>query len=232
MSRSATELVIRVDDVDAMPGALRAAGLRRDRSRGPGVGLAPRLVPRRRRPADLDLHPDRPGWLRAAGRATPRTRSTASGPAAADRGGSARRSPPSRRPSPRTSPRRRSPGRQRADVAILGGGYTGLWTAIRLRELEPSLRVVVIESDVCGGGASGRNGGFVTGWWDELPGLIELAGDAEAVRTAEALDTSIADMAAFLEANAIDAWWTRARLRVGQRVARPGRRLARGNGRV
>ena len=99
-------------------------------------------------------------------------------------------------------------GEQRADVAILGGGYTGLWTAIRLRELEPSLRVVVIESDICGGGASGRNGGFVTGWWDELPGLIGLAGEREAVRTAEALDASIADMHGFSEANGIDAWWT------------------------
>jgi len=99
-------------------------------------------------------------------------------------------------------------GEERADVAILGGGYTGLWTAIRLRELEPALRIVVIESDICGGGASGRNGGFVTGWWDELPGLVALAGDAEAVRTAEALDTTIAAMRAFLEANGIDAWWT------------------------
>ena len=99
-------------------------------------------------------------------------------------------------------------GEHRADVAILGGGYTGLWTAIRLRELEPSLRVVVIESDMCGGGPSGRNGGFVTGWWDELPGLIRLAGDAEAIRTAEALDTSIADMRSFSESNGIDCWWT------------------------
>jgi glycine/D-amino acid oxidase-like deaminating enzyme len=99
-------------------------------------------------------------------------------------------------------------GETRADVAILGGGYTGLWTAIRLTELAPEARIVVVESDICGGGASGRNGGFVTGWWDELPGLIALAGDAEAVRTAQALDTCIDDMAAFCEANGIDAWWT------------------------
>jgi glycine/D-amino acid oxidase-like deaminating enzyme len=99
-------------------------------------------------------------------------------------------------------------GEEHADVAILGGGYTGLWTAIRLTELAPGARIVVLESDVGGGGASGRNGGFVTGWWDELPGLIALAGDAEAVRTAQALDASIAEMRAFVEANAIDAWWT------------------------
>lgn len=99
-------------------------------------------------------------------------------------------------------------GEHRADVAILGGGYTGLWTALRLRELEPSLRVAVIEGDICGGGASGRNGGFVTGWWDELPGLIALAGDDEAVRTAEALDDAIDDTRRFCEANGIDCWWT------------------------
>jgi glycine/D-amino acid oxidase-like deaminating enzyme len=99
-------------------------------------------------------------------------------------------------------------GEERADFAILGGGYTGLWTAIRLSELAPGARIVVIEGDVCGGGASGRNGGFVTGWWDELPGLIALAGDAEAVRTAQALDTTIGEMRTFLEANGIDAWWT------------------------
>jgi glycine/D-amino acid oxidase-like deaminating enzyme len=67
---------------------------------------------------------------------------------------------------------------------------------------------VVVEQDICGGGPSGRNGGFVTGWWDELPGLIKLAGDAEAVRTAQALDTSIDDVGAFCAANGIDAAWT------------------------
>ena len=72
----------------------------------------------------------------------------------------------------------------RADVAILGGGYTGLWTALRIRELEPSARVVILEEDLCGSGPSGRNGGFVTGWWDELPGLIRQFGESEAIRNA------------------------------------------------
>ncbi len=46
------------------------------------------------------------------------------------------------------------------DVAIVGGGFTGLWTAIALTETDPSLRVVVLEQEVVGFGASGRNGGF------------------------------------------------------------------------
>jgi len=51
-------------------------------------------------------------------------------------------------------------GRVRADVAVIGGGFTGLWSAIRLLETEPTLRVVVLEADRVGWGASGRNGGF------------------------------------------------------------------------
>src|SRR5438876_1163381 len=44
-------------------------------------------------------------------------------------------------------------GAQRADIAIIGGGYVGLWTALRLKEHAPSCDVALIEQDVCGGGA-------------------------------------------------------------------------------
>ena len=56
-----------------------------------------------------------------------------------------------------------------ADVAIVGGGYTGLWTALALKEREPGLDVVVLEADECGRGPSGRNGGFCHGYWSHLP---------------------------------------------------------------
>jgi glycine/D-amino acid oxidase-like deaminating enzyme len=46
------------------------------------------------------------------------------------------------------------------DLAVVGGGYTGLWTALRARERDPSCDVVLVEADVAGGAASGRNGGF------------------------------------------------------------------------
>jgi glycine/D-amino acid oxidase-like deaminating enzyme len=52
-------------------------------------------------------------------------------------------------------------GEVQADVAIIGGGFTGLWTAIELLEREPTMSVVVCEADVVGYGASGRNGGFL-----------------------------------------------------------------------
>jgi glycine/D-amino acid oxidase-like deaminating enzyme len=49
-----------------------------------------------------------------------------------------------------------------ADVCIVGGGYTGLWTAYYLAQAAPELRIVVLESEFCGYGASGRNGGWLS----------------------------------------------------------------------
>src|SRR3954467_8576624 len=49
------------------------------------------------------------------------------------------------------------------DVAIVGGGYTGLRTALELRRADPSLGVVVLGPEACGFGASGRNGGWLSG---------------------------------------------------------------------
>lgn len=97
-----------------------------------------------------------------------------------------------------------------ADVVVLGGGYTGLWTAWRLTELDPGARVVVLESDICGGGPSGRNGGFVTGWWDELPRLIERHGRDGALAIARAIDDAVDEVGAWCSANGVDAWYTKA----------------------
>ncbi|HET7450073.1 MAG TPA: FAD-dependent oxidoreductase [Gaiellaceae bacterium] len=71
-----------------------------------------------------------------------------------------------------------------ADVAIVGGGFTGLWTALELKRRRPSTRVVLLEATRCGDGASGRNGGFLHGLWAGLPRLIELLGEGDAVATA------------------------------------------------
>ncbi|MEO5757751.1 MAG: FAD-binding oxidoreductase [Mesorhizobium sp.] len=61
------------------------------------------------------------------------------------------------------APRPALPGAIAADVAIVGAGYTGLWTAYYLKKAKPSLRVVVIEREFAGFGASGRNGGWLSG---------------------------------------------------------------------
>ena len=88
---------------------------------------------------------------------------------------------------------------------MVGGGYTGLWTAYQLLHLDPMLRVLVLEMDICGGGPSGRNGGFVNGWWDELGLLRELFGDERALACAREVARSVTDIAAWCERHAINA---------------------------
>ena len=97
-----------------------------------------------------------------------------------------------------------------ADVVIVGGGYTGLWTAIRVTELEPGARVVLLEADICGGGPSGRNGGFVTNWWDEYSTLLARYGAEGARAVGEAIETAVDEVGAFCAAHRVDAWFTKA----------------------
>jgi putative aminophosphonate oxidoreductase len=105
----------------------------------------------------------------------------------------------------------RSPltGADRADVAILGGGYVGLWSAIRIKEREPDCDVVVLERDVCGAGASGRNGGMVLSWWPKFASLNKLCGEEEAARLGRASEAAIDEIGAFCEQHGIDAHFRR-----------------------
>jgi glycine/D-amino acid oxidase-like deaminating enzyme len=91
----------------------------------------------------------------------------------------------------------------RADVCIVGGGYTGLWTALEIRRRSPDTSVVVLEEDICGGGASGRNGGFATSWWDELPELVHRFGEQHARVLADASTQAIREIGAFHESRGI-----------------------------
>ena len=68
-----------------------------------------------------------------------------------------------RRLGPLPPPRPPLDGDRGADVCIVGAGYTGLWTAYELKRAQPGLDVVVLESRFAGFGASGRNGGWVSG---------------------------------------------------------------------
>ncbi len=63
-------------------------------------------------------------------------------------------------------------GEIKVDVAIVGGGYTGLWTALALKARKPGLSVAVIEASLCGSGASGKNGGKVHGYWASAAGHV------------------------------------------------------------
>lgn len=96
-------------------------------------------------------------------------------------------------------------GETRADVCIVGGGYTGLWTAVMLKEQNPQLDVVLIEADICGAGASGRNGGCALSWSAKFFTLERLFGIEEAVRLVRASEQSIHAIGAFCEKYAVDA---------------------------
>lgn len=61
---------------------------------------------------------------------------------------------------------------QSADVVIVGGGFTGLWSAYYLLEHQPDLSVLVLEAEHVGFGASGRNGGWVSAYWPVGPQAI------------------------------------------------------------
>jgi glycine/D-amino acid oxidase-like deaminating enzyme len=79
-------------------------------------------------------------------------------------------------------PRASLPGPAEADVAILGAGFTGLWTAYYLLSQEPSLRVVVLEADIAGFGASGRNGAWCSSGFPVSPGELQRRFGREAAR--------------------------------------------------
>lgn len=92
-----------------------------------------------------------------------------------------------------------------ADVCIIGGGYLGLWTAIRLKREKANLKVVIVERDLCGGGASGRNGGVATNWWGKFLSVRKLCGHEEALRICRAAESAIDEIGEFCQENGIDA---------------------------
>ena len=96
-------------------------------------------------------------------------------------------------------------GDQRADVCIVGGGFTGLWTALRILEQAPGTEVAIVEADICGGGASGRNGGFAMSFWHHFQGLEAACGSAEALRLARASCDALVQIGSFCEEHGIDA---------------------------
>ncbi|WP_426958965.1 NAD(P)/FAD-dependent oxidoreductase [Muricoccus radiodurans] len=94
-----------------------------------------------------------------------------------------------------------------ADVAIIGGGYTGLWTALALRQRDPRRRVALIEATICGGAASGKNGAKVHGYWTALPGVAATLGDDGALAIARAGDRAQDALRQFAARCDRDLWW-------------------------
>ena len=100
-------------------------------------------------------------------------------------------------------------GEQTADVCIVGGGFTGLWTAILAKQRSPQLDIVILERDLCGAGASGRNGGCLLTWSAKFLTLKRLFGEAEALRLVRASEAAVDHIGEFVRAHGIDCEFRR-----------------------
>lgn len=100
-------------------------------------------------------------------------------------------------------------GDTQVDVAIVGAGYTGLWTAYHLARQDPSLRIAVLEREVAGFGASGRNGGWCSALFPTSWRRIGRSASGQQVRAMQAaLERTVAEVGRDAEAEGIDCGFT------------------------
>ncbi|QLQ39378.1 NAD(P)/FAD-dependent oxidoreductase [Micromonospora robiginosa] len=106
------------------------------------------------------------------------------------------------------TPRAGLPGDTDADVAIVGAGYTGLWTAYYLAEADPTLRIVVLEREIAGYGASGRNGGWCSALFPtSLPALARRHGRDRALAMQRAMHATVGEVGRVIAAEGVDCDW-------------------------
>ncbi len=90
----------------------------------------------------------------------------------------------------------------------MGAGYTGLWSAYYLKRADPALRIAVVEAEVAGFGASGRNGGWCSALYPvSLPRLAREHGRDAAVRQYRALRATVAEVGRVIAAEDLAADW-------------------------
>ncbi|MFF2011878.1 NAD(P)/FAD-dependent oxidoreductase [Streptomyces sp. NPDC058195] len=97
------------------------------------------------------------------------------------------------------------PGDATADVCIVGGGYTGLWTAYYLKKAVPFLNITVLEAAFCGYGASGRNGGWLYNGIAGRDRYARLHGHEAAVRLQKAMNETVDEVVRVAAEENIDA---------------------------
>ena len=95
-------------------------------------------------------------------------------------------------------------GHAATDVCIIGGGFTGLWTALELKRRAPETDITLVEADICGAGASGRNGGFALTWWAHFQHLVSLCGPEQAVELARRAEQAVRNVGEFCRERGID----------------------------
>jgi glycine/D-amino acid oxidase-like deaminating enzyme len=102
------------------------------------------------------------------------------------------------------------PGDRDADVAIVGAGFTGLWTAYYLSLADPSLRIVVCERQIAGFGASGRNGGWCSALFPaSLRKLERMAGRGAAIAQYRAMQHTVDEVGRVAADEGIDCHWAK-----------------------
>ncbi|HTS14657.1 MAG TPA: FAD-dependent oxidoreductase, partial [Candidatus Sulfotelmatobacter sp.] len=108
------------------------------------------------------------------------------------------------------TPRRLLQGDAEADVAILGAGLTGLWTAYELQRREPAFRIVILERDIAGFGASGRNGSWcVPDLNISLPMLARRFGTSAARATQQATYDAVDEVGRVCAEEGLDGGYVR-----------------------
>ena len=108
------------------------------------------------------------------------------------------------------APRPPLPGDIEADVGIVGAGYTGLWTAYYLHEIDPTLRIAVVEREIAGFGASGRNGGWCSALFPPASsGIARRHGLQSAVAVRRAMHESVVEVGRVAECEGIDVDYAR-----------------------
>jgi glycine/D-amino acid oxidase-like deaminating enzyme len=108
------------------------------------------------------------------------------------------------------APRPPLPGDIEADVAIVGAGYTGLWTAYYLNEIDPALRIAIVEREIAGFGASGRNGGWCSALFPPASsGIARRHGIQAAVAVRRAMHESLVEVGRVAEREGIEADYAR-----------------------
>jgi len=95
--------------------------------------------------------------------------------------------------------------KETADICIVGGGYTGLWTALKIKEKDPKVNIIIIEKDLCGSGASGRNGGCMIPLSSKFPAMEKIVGTKDAIRMVKASEEAINKISDYCKLNELDA---------------------------
>jgi glycine/D-amino acid oxidase-like deaminating enzyme len=102
------------------------------------------------------------------------------------------------------------PGDRDVDVAIVGAGFTGLWTAYYLSLADPGLRIAICEKEIAGFGASGRNGGWCSALFPaSLAKLERMAGRSQAVAMHRAMQHTVDEVGRAAAAESIDCHWAK-----------------------